>query len=141
MSCSAKPSSFDVAATSRRAGNCLAANVVIADCIMSSVIIRPFSFGHTDSTSYPVRPATRPALRAGQVVRPCRVPISGWSQTPLNFGLLSASRWRIFDAAFFVQHPCYQGQAGPLHHARKCRASYISKITITGMANINLDGY
>jgi hypothetical protein len=26
--------------------------------------------GHTFSTSYPVRPATRPALRAGQVVGP-----------------------------------------------------------------------
>ena len=66
MSCSAKPSSFYVAATSRRAGNCLAAHVVIAACIMSSVIILPFSFGHRNSTSYPVRPTRPPRSAPGR---------------------------------------------------------------------------
>ena len=52
---------------SNRAGKSFAAHVAITACVMSSVIIRPFSFGHTYSTSYPVRPATRPrAPRAGR---------------------------------------------------------------------------
>src|SRR5674476_637794 len=67
MSLSAKPSSFAVPATSNRADKFLAAQVVIATCITSSVINQPIIFGHRNSTSYPVRPATRPrAPRAGR---------------------------------------------------------------------------
>ena len=42
MSCSAKPSSFAVAATSRRAGKLSAAHVAIAAGITSSVIVQVF---------------------------------------------------------------------------------------------------
>ena len=55
-------------------------------------------FGHRNSTSYPVRPATHPALRAGLGGRPCRVP--SISQLPQSFGVLSVSElsaWRLMS--------------------------------------------
>ena len=109
MSPSEKPNSFAVVATSRRAGKPLAAQVVMAVCIKSSVINQSISSGHRYSTSYPVRPATRPALRAGQVVRPCRVP--SISHQPQSFGVLSADHGGFSRLVPTRQHPCYQGQA------------------------------
>ena len=50
-------SSFATWAASNRAGKSFAAQVVIAACVMSSVINSSVIFGHTDATSYPVRPA------------------------------------------------------------------------------------
>jgi len=66
-------------------------------------------FGHSSTTSDPVRPATRPALRAGQVVRPCRVP--SISHQPQSFGVLSADHGGFSRLVPTRQHPCYQGQA------------------------------
>src|SRR5271154_5831143 len=83
MSLSAKPSSFAVATTSRRAGKLLVAQVAIAVCITSSVIIQSISFGHRNSTSYPVGPATHPALRAGRATG-----LAGSHQSKMFFVLL-----------------------------------------------------
>ena len=62
MSCSAKLSSFAVAATSRRAGKPLAAHAAIAACVKSSVIAHSISPGHTSSSSH--RSGGARALRA-----------------------------------------------------------------------------
>jgi hypothetical protein len=58
------------------------------------IINRSIIFGQSSTTSDPVRPATRPALRAGQVGRPCRVPSK--YPAPQSFGLLSHEPQRIF---------------------------------------------
>ena len=132
MSLSVKPSNLAVATTSRRAGKFLADQLVIADCIMSSVIFRPFSSGHRYSTSYPVRPATRPALRAGQVGWPCRVPSK--YPAPQSFGLLSQILRRIVGDLFFMQPQgtCPRKRATSDHHARTMGGSCISNATAGG---------
>jgi len=71
MSCSAKLSSFAVAATSRRAGKPRAAHAAIAACVRSSVIAHSISPGHTSSSSHRGRGARSARAHAPRIG--CRI--------------------------------------------------------------------
>jgi hypothetical protein len=80
----------------------------------------------------PSGPTTRPALRAGRVVGPCRVPSK--YPAPQSFGLLSHGLQRIVGDLFFMQPqgPCPRKQAASDHPARTGGGSFISNATAGG---------